>query len=189
MLPIILVLSLLAPTSRSAIQNAYCSALTASEIEAAVGTKPAHSAPTDMDADKGQRMLGCIWMVQSPKIQVTLGTGRLPAGATSKHLQLLTSNPGMDSLRARGYTVEKKEFPNNVDAQRRDVHVHVLCDREVDASFDHPLEPKQEALDRSGEDSAGQGGGSAALGFVSVPNARDHHSRLATGMLPSRCLT
>ena len=157
MLPIVLVLSLLAPASRNAIQNASCSALTASEIEAAVGSKPAQSEPTDMDDGKGQRMLGCIWTIQSQKIQVTFGTGRLPAGAASDHLRLLTSNRA-DGL-AAGAGIHRREEGISeyelllrgpaIDAQRRDVHVHMLCDREVVARFDRPHEPEQEALDRS----------------------------------------
>lgn len=112
MLSIVMVLSLLAPTSRSAIQNASCSALTASEIEAAIGSKPAHSQPTDMDVGKGQRVLGCTWVIQSPMVQVMLSTGRAPAGATIQ--QLMAANAGMDALRAQQYTEEKKEFPNMI---------------------------------------------------------------------------
>lgn len=110
MLPLVMVLSLLTPISRAAIQNATCSALTAGEIEAAIGSKPAQSQPTDMDAGKGQRMLGCMWMIQSPMVQVVLSTGRAAPGVSIK--QMMATNPGIEGLRAQHYTEEKKEFPN-----------------------------------------------------------------------------
>lgn len=110
MLPLVIVLSLFASTNRSAIQNASCSALTASEIEAAIGSKPARSEPTDVDVGKGQRMLGCTWVIQSPMVQVMLSTGPAPAGATIKDLMALY--PRMDTLRVLRYVEERKEFPN-----------------------------------------------------------------------------
>ena len=64
----------------------------------------------DMDAGNGQRMLGCMWVIQSPMVQVAFSTGRAPAGLTIK--QLMGTNPGIEALRAQHYTEEKKEFPN-----------------------------------------------------------------------------
>ncbi|MEP6692222.1 MAG: hypothetical protein ABJD07_13765 [Gemmatimonadaceae bacterium] len=109
------VVSMSAPAMAATQQAAACSLLTASDIEVALGAKASAPVPSEMamsTAPNSPTAHNCMWSVAAIQGGLTLGmmTPLPPDGSVPA---LFKHNPGIDLLKAKHWTEEKKEFGSN----------------------------------------------------------------------------
>lgn len=112
MKPLGLALGLLIALTRVGVgqQSSACSLLTATDIQAATGTKPSEPHPMDMDVPggKGDKVFACLWSVPADQGQVAVSLGHLPPNMSA--VTAAKKNPGIDALRSARYKEESKDF-------------------------------------------------------------------------------